>query len=104
MTRLDERIRRSKRRGKISAVVVLVVSLVLGSVLSQALALARSTGQDDLVTRAIFGIGLLVVLNLFSVTLAWRQHRLLDQARLELDELARGPAQNGDPSWNGDPS
>ncbi len=96
MTRLDERIRRSKRRGKISVVVVLVVSLVLGSVLSQALALARSTGQDDLASRAIFGIGLLVVLNLLSLTLTWRQHRLLDQARLELDELVRGPAQNGD--------
>ena len=88
MRRLDERIRRSKRRGKISVVVVLVVSLVLGSVLSQALALARSTGQDDLVIRAIFGIGLLVVLNLLSLTLVWRQHRLLDQASLELDELS----------------
>jgi len=98
MRRLDERIRRSKRRGKISVVVVLVVSLVLGSVLAQALVLARSTGQNELVTGAIFGIGLLVVLNLLSLTLAWRQHRLLDQARLELDELVRGSAQNGDPS------
>ncbi len=98
MRRLDERIRRSKRRGMISVVVVLVVSLVLGSVLAQALVLARSTGQNELVTRAIFGIGLLVVLNLLSLTLVWRQHRLLDQASLELDELVRGPAQNGDPS------
>ena len=91
MRRLDERIRRAKRRGKISVVVVLVVSLVLGSVLAQALALARSTGQEQLATRAIFGIGLLVVVNLFSVALAWHQHRLLDQARSEMDELVRGP-------------
>jgi hypothetical protein len=91
MRRLDERIRRSKRRGKISVVLVLVVSLVLGSIMSQALALARSTGQNDLVTRATFGIGLLVLLNLFSVTLAWRQHRLLDKAGEEMNELVRGP-------------
>lgn len=91
MRRLDERIRRSKRRGKISAIVVLVVSLVLGGVLAQALALARSTGQDDVVTRAIFGLGLLVVVNLLSVALAWHQHRLLDQARSEMRELVRGP-------------
>ena len=91
MRLLDERIRRAKRRGKISVVVVLVVSLVLGSVLAQALALARSTGQEQLATRAIFGIGLLVVVNLFSVALAWHQHRLLDQARSEMDELVRGP-------------
>jgi len=91
MRRLDERIRRSKRRGKISVIVVLVVTLVLASVLAQALALARSTGQDDVVTRAIFGIGLLVVVNLFSVAMSWHQHRLLNRARSEMDELVRGP-------------
>ena len=98
MRRLNERIRRSKRRGKISVVVVLVVSLVLGSVLAQALALARSTGQDELASRAIFGIGLLVVVNLLSVAMVWHQHHLLDQAKSEMDELVRGPAQNGDPA------
>jgi len=71
MRRLNERIRRSKRRGKLSVIAVLVVSLVLGSVLAQALVLARSAGQDELASRAIFGIGLLVVVNLFSVAMAW---------------------------------
>jgi hypothetical protein len=98
MRRLNERIRRSKRRGKISVIVVLVVSLMLGSVLAQALAVARSTGQDELATRAIFGIGLLVAVNLFSVALAWHQHRLLDQARSEMVELVRGPAQKEESS------
>jgi hypothetical protein len=101
MRRLDERIRRSKRTGKISVLVVLVVSLVLGSVLAQALVLARGTGQDDLASRAIFGIGLLVVVNLFSAGMAWRQHRLLDQARSELSTLVRDPARGGNRDGDG---
>jgi hypothetical protein len=91
LRRLNERIRRSKRRGKISVVVVLCVSLVLGSVLAQALVVARSTGQDELASRAVFGIGLLVVVNLLSIAMAWHQHRLLDEARSEMEELIRGP-------------
>ena len=94
MRRLNERIRRSKRRGKIAVIVVLVVSLLLGSVLAQALIVARGTGHDEVVSRVFFGIGLLVALNVFSVALAWRQHKLLDQARSEMIELVRGPTRN----------
>ena len=87
MKRLDERIRRSKRTGKLVLGGVLIVSLILGAVLAQGLFLALEGGRGDLVGRAGFGLALLLALDAFSVFLIRRQHRRLDEAREELREL-----------------
>ena len=91
MKRLDERIHRSKRSGKIVLGGVLLVSLVLGGVLVQGMLVALDGGRGDLAGRAAFGVALLVVLNSFSVYLIRRQHRRLDEAREELRELVSFP-------------
>ena len=87
MKRLDERIHRSKRTGKLVLGGVLIVSLILGTVLAQGLFLALDGGRGDLVGRAWFGLALLLALDAFSVILIRRQHRRLDEAREELREL-----------------
>jgi hypothetical protein len=87
MKRLEERIHRSKRTGKVILGGVLVVSLVMGAVLLQALSLALEGGQGDLVARAVIGLAILLALDAFSVVLIRRQHRRLDEAREELREL-----------------
>jgi len=87
MRRLEDRIHRSKRNGKVILGGVLVVSLVMGAVLLQALSLALEGGQGDLVARAVFGLAILLALDVFSVVLIRRQHRRLDEAREELREL-----------------
>ncbi len=87
LKRLDLRIRRSKRSGKIVLGAVLVVSLVFGLVLIQALLLAREAGRQDLVVRAWVGLGLLACLILFSAILTRRQHRMLEEAREDLEAL-----------------
>ena len=87
LKRLDLRIRRSKRSGKIVLGAVVLVSLVFGMVLVQAFSLAQEAGRRDLVVRALVGLGLLVGLNLFSVFLTRRQHRMLDEAREDLEAL-----------------
>ena len=89
LKRLDERIRRSKRTGKIVLGGVAVVSLVFAVVLTQGLSLALEGGRNELVIRAVVGLGLLVGLNFFSVVLIRRQHRVLDEAREELEDLVR---------------
>ena len=60
---------------------------VMGAVLLQALSLALEGGQGDLVARAVFGLAILLALDVFSVVLIRRQHRRLDEAREELREL-----------------
>jgi protein-S-isoprenylcysteine O-methyltransferase Ste14 len=90
LRRLDHRIRRSKRSGKIVVVGVFLVSLVFAVVLTQGLSLAIDEGEEGLVVRALVGLSLLVGLNLFSVVLIRRQHRLLDEAREELETLVTG--------------
>lgn len=87
MKRLNERIRRSKRTGKIVLGGVLLVSLILGGVLVQALSLALTGGRGDLVWRGAFGLALLLALDAFSIVLTRRQHRRLDEAREELRAL-----------------
>jgi hypothetical protein len=89
--RLEERIERSKRSGKIVLGGVILVSLVFGFVLVQGLFLAMEAGRGDLVGRAVFGLMLLVGLNTFSLILIRRQHRMLDEARQELKEMVRHP-------------
>lgn len=91
MNRLDERIQRSKRSGKIVLGGVILVSLVFGVVLAQGLFLALEAGRRDLVGRAVFGLVLLLALNAFSLLLIRRQHRMLDEARRELQEMVRHP-------------
>lgn len=91
MKRLDERIHRSKRSGKIVLGGVLLVSLVLGGVLVQGMLVALDGGRGNLAGRAAFGVALLVVLNSFSIYLIRRQHRRLDEAREELRELVSFP-------------
>ena len=87
LRRLDQRIQRSKRRGKIVLGAVLTVSFVFALVLTQGLSLALESGRSDLVIRAWVGLGLLAGLNLFSVIMIRRQHRLLDEAREDLEAL-----------------
>jgi len=87
MKRLDERIHRSKRTGKVVLGGVLVISLILGAVLVEGLSLALMGGRGDLVGRAIFGLALLLALDAFAMVLTRRQHRRLDEAREELREL-----------------
>ena len=90
LTRLDQRIRRSKRSGKVVVAGVVLVSLAFGVVLIQGLSLALDQQRNDLVIRALAGLGLLVGLNLFSVILIRRQHRMLDEAREDLEALVKG--------------
>jgi hypothetical protein len=90
LSRLDRRVERSKRTGKIVLVGVLLVSMVFGAVLIQGLLLAWEGGRTDLVARAAAGLALLVGLDLFSLIMIRRQHRMLDEARADLQELIRG--------------
>jgi hypothetical protein len=69
---------------------VVLVSAAFAVVLAQGLSLALETQRSDLVTRALVGLGLLGGLILFSVVLIRRQHRVLDEARQELEDLVRG--------------
>ena len=66
------------------------MSLVFGGVLVQGLLLAQQTGQGDLAHKAIRSLCCLAALNLLSLFLTWRQHRLLDEARLEAQALVEG--------------
>jgi hypothetical protein len=90
LSRLDRRVQRSKRTGKIVLVGVLLVSLVFGAVLVQGLFLAREAGRTDLEIRAVAGLALLVGLGLFSLIMIRRQHRMLDEARADFQDLIRG--------------
>jgi hypothetical protein len=89
-SRLDKRFHRSKRSGKIILGGVLLVSLAFGAALTQGLVLALQAGRNDLVVRGFVGLGLLVGLNLFSIAMIRRQHRILDDAREDLEALVRG--------------
>jgi hypothetical protein len=90
LKKLDERIRRSKRLGKIALGGVFLMSLTFGGILVQGLILALETGQDDMVFRAIRSLCCLALLNLVSIALIWRQHRAFHEARTELQELVEG--------------
>ncbi len=68
---------------------VLLVSIVLGTVLIQGLFLAAEAQRQDLILRAGLGLGLLLILDLFSIYLTRRQHLILDEAREEMEELVR---------------
>jgi hypothetical protein len=92
--KLDQRIQRSKRSGKLVLGGVFLVSVAFAAVLVQGLFLALETGRTDLVGRGVFGLVLLLGLNLFSLVLVRRQHRMLDEAREELEELVRGNPSN----------
>ena len=87
LKKLDRRIERSKRIGKIALVGVGLVSLACGGFLIQGLLLARETGHPELVWRAAFWLVLVVGFDLFSIVFIRRQHRLFDEARKELKEL-----------------
>jgi hypothetical protein len=69
---------------------VLFTSLLLGLVLLQGLMLARGTGRADLVAVAGAGLAVLVGLDLFATVLVRRQHRILDEAREDLEALILG--------------
>ncbi len=88
--RLDQRIRRSKRSGRIVLGGVFLVSVGFAAVLVQGLVIALDVGRSDLVGRGFFGLALLLGLNVFSLALVRRQHRMLDEAREELEELVHG--------------
>lgn len=90
LARLDQRIRRSKRTGKLVLGGVLLVSAVLGYPLLHGLFLALEAGREDLIVRAFLGLGILFGLIVFSVILIRRQHRKLDEAREELKSLVTG--------------
>ncbi len=94
MKKLDQRIQRSKRSGKLVLGGVFLVSVAFAAVLVQGLFLALEAGRTDLVGRGVFGLVLLLGLNLFSLVLVRRQHRMLDEAREELEELVRGNPSN----------
>jgi hypothetical protein len=68
---------------------VVIVSIIFGAVLIQALLLALRGGRGDLASRAFMGLGLLAGVNLFSILLIRRQHRTLDEAREEMEEMVR---------------
>ncbi len=87
LARLEARIQRSKRSGKLVLGGVLVVSLVFAAVLVQGLFLAQEIQREDLVIRAFLGLALLAGLNIFSILAIRRQHRMLDEARRELEEI-----------------
>ena len=87
LKKLDQRIKRSKRTGKIALVGVGLVSLACGSLLIQGLLLARETGHAELMGRAALGLVIVVGVDLFSLVFIRRQHRLFDAARKELKEL-----------------
>lgn len=89
MKRLDHRIERSKRNGKIALGAVIVLSLVFAAVLVPGLTLALEEGRPELVRRAVFGLALLGALDVFSIVLIRRQHLMLDEARDELEEMVR---------------
>jgi hypothetical protein len=90
LTRLERRVQRSKRAGKLIMLGVLLVSVVFGAVLLQGLLLAHDVGRTDLLARAMAGLLLLVGLDLFSVIMIRRQHQMLDEARADLRELVGG--------------
>jgi len=90
LVRLERRMRRSKRMGKIVLGGVLLASVAFGGVLLQGLLMAVEAGRDGLVVRAWIGLGLLLGLDVFSAVLIRRQHRILDEARVELQELITG--------------
>jgi hypothetical protein len=92
--KLDQRIQRSKRSGKLVLGGVFLVSVAFAAGLVQGLFLALEAGRTDLVGRGVFGLVLLLGLNLFSLVLVRRQHRMLDEAREELEELVRGNPSN----------
>ncbi len=89
MKRLDRRIARSKRSGKVVLIGVLMVSAVLGVVLVQGLLLALEEEHWGLMTRGLLGLALLVGVDVFSLLAIRRQHRMLDEAREELRSLVR---------------
>ena len=90
LSRLDQRVRRSKRWGKTVLAGVLAVSLVFGATLVHGLLLALEAGRNDLFVRGLVGLGLLAGLDVFSVFLIRRQHRKLDEAREDLVALVAG--------------
>ena len=90
LSRLDRRVQRSKKHGKIVLLGVFLVSLVFGAVLVQGLFLAQAAERTDLVTRAVVGLSLLVGLDVFSLVMIRRQHRMLDESRSDLRELVSG--------------
>jgi hypothetical protein len=87
LKKLDQRIKRSKRTGKIALVGVGLVSLACGSLLIQGLLLAREAGHPELMWRTALGLVIVVGVDLFSLVFIRRQHRLFDEARKELTEL-----------------
>ncbi len=93
-SRLNERIRRSKRSGRIVLGAVLLVSLVFAVVLVQALLLAAEASRPDLAVRAFLGLILLGGLDFFSLLAIRRQHRMLNEAREELEEMVRSIARD----------
>lgn len=90
LSRLDRRILRSKRWGKVVLGGVLLTSLLLGLVLLQGLMLALDAGRGDLVAVAGGGLVVLLGLDLFAAVLVRRQHRILDEAREDLEALVLG--------------
>ena len=75
---------------------VLAVSLAFSAVLIQGLILASEAGRQGLVVRAFVCLGGLAALNIFSLVMVRRQHRMLDEARRELEEIVRGDLPEAD--------
>jgi len=87
LKKLDQRIKRSKRTGKVALSGVALLSLACGSLLLQGLLVARATGDSEVMARAVVGLVIVVSFDLFAVFLIRRQYRLLDEARRDLQEL-----------------
>ena len=90
LRRLEERIRRSKRSGKLVMGGVLLISIPFAVVLVQGVRLALEAERSGPAVRGFLGLGLLVGLNLFSFILIRRQHRMLDEAKEDLIALVEG--------------
>ena len=90
LKKLDQRIKRSKRTGKIALAGVGLVSLACGSLLIQGFLVARDTGHPEFMWRAVLGLVIVVGFDLFSLAFIRRQHRMFDEARKELEELIKG--------------
>lgn len=92
LKKLDQRIKRSKRTGKIALAGVMLVSLCCASLLIQGLIIALETGHSELMWRAALGLAIVVGFDLFSLVFIRRQHRMFDEAREDLHDLIEDQA------------
>jgi hypothetical protein len=94
--RLEERFRRSKQSGKVVLGAVLLVSSILFLVVFHGVTVAWQAQRWEVVIRGGLGLLLLVALDLFSIVLIRRQHRVLDEVRAEMLALVTAPEKDRD--------